>query len=47
MNACIDPFHARHSIPVTVVIYHMTYEPWRSSKKTDSWIQGNVPRSDK
>ena len=22
----IDPFHARHSIAVTVVMYHMTYE---------------------
>ena len=32
----IDPFHARHSIAVTVVMYHMT---WRSSKKTESWIQ--------
>ena len=36
---CIDPFHARHSIAVTVVMYHMTYERWRSSKKTESWIQ--------
>ena len=35
----IDPFHARHSIAVTVVMYHMTYERWRSSKKTESWIQ--------
>ena len=32
----IDPFHARHSIAVTVVMYHMTYEWWRSSKKTGS-----------
>ena len=35
----IDPIHARHSSAVTVVMYHMTYEPWRSSKKTASWIQ--------
>ena len=35
----IDSFHVRHSIAVTVVMYHMTYEWWRSSKKTESWIQ--------
>ena len=35
----IDPFHARHSIAVTMVMYHMTYKRWRSSKKTGSWIQ--------
>ena len=38
---CIDPFHVRHSISVTVVMYHMTYmyEQWRSIKKTENWIQ--------
>ena len=35
----IDPFHMRHSIAVTMVMYHMTYEQWRSSKKTESCIQ--------
>ena len=37
----IDPFHARHSIAVTAVMYHMslTYERWRSSEKTERWIQ--------
>ena len=24
----IDPFHMRHSIAVTVVMCHMTYEQW-------------------
>ena len=38
-GSAIDPFHARHSIAVTMVMYHMTYEQWRSSKKTESWIQ--------
>ena len=27
MYIFIDPFHVRHSIAVTVVIYHTTYEP--------------------
>ena len=30
----VDHFHAGHSIAVTVVMYHMTYELWRSSEKT-------------
>ena len=43
----IDPFHARHSIAVTVVMYHMTYERWRSSKKTRAGFKRNVSLSEK
>ena len=39
LPAVYRPFHTQHSIAVAVVMYHMTYEQWRSSKKTENCIQ--------
>ena len=49
LNRVVEtPLHVRHSIGVTVVIYRVTYEQWRSSKKLRTGFkQRSVRRSEK